>query len=195
MKKIVFVILVFVTYSCSNNDSELTDSIYVPDSKNPDLPAYTEWGSNTFGANYDRDVFKFSYNKTPFKITDNGTELQLIFEGNYGYQDDMTLKFILPSANAKTYDDLLILDKKIFDLTSTEVKVEMTYKGTTEIITILDGELNLKRLQNIYLDNIKHGIILSGTFDFKFIANNIPLKMTNGRFDFVVNNENFYYIK
>lgn len=195
MKNILFLLLIFIATGCSNDESELSDSVYQQDPKNPGLPAYSELGYNTFGANYDRDVFSFSYNKIPLKITENGTELALIFEGNYGYKGEMTMKIILPSSKATTYQDLLIYDKKNIDLAAADVKIELIYNGTTEVITILDGELNFKRAQNIYLDRVKHGIILSGTFNFKFIANKTPLKMSNGRFDILVNNENFYYLK
>ena len=47
--------LAIILASCSK-EFELDKSVFIPDKDYPDLPAYTEWGYNTFGALYDRDL-------------------------------------------------------------------------------------------------------------------------------------------
>ena len=193
MKKLVFVLFIAFTLSCSKQ-ADFSDSIYIYDSENPDLPAYTEWGYNTFGANYDRGVFIYSTNEIPLKVTVTDKKLAFIFQGidgNYS-NNNLTLKFIIPDSNVNVYQDLLVYNDSIIDLASKTILVEMTSNGNSEIIDVLEGELYFKRSQKVFVDDIEHEIILSGYFNLKFITNEIPSNMSEGRFDFGVNNENFF---
>ncbi len=73
MKKINIILFAFaiVSLSCTRY-TDLNDSIYVNDPYIDGLPAYTEWGYNTFGANYDRVIRKFHL-KLPFRTTKSGS--------------------------------------------------------------------------------------------------------------------------
>jgi hypothetical protein len=193
MKKLLFIVSVAITLSCSNQ-TELSDSIYIPDSENPELPAYTEWGYNTFGAFFDRSVFKYSASEIPLKVTVENKELAFIFqgiEGNYS-GNYMALRFILSSSDVKAYQDLLVFNDTIIDLTGNNVKVEIILNENVENLDISEGKLNFKRSQKVFVDDLEKEIILSGYFNLKYIKNKIPSTMSDGRFDFGVNNENFY---
>ncbi len=193
MKKLVFVLFIAFAFSCSK-EADLSDSIYIYDSEFPDLPAYTEWGYNTFGANYDRGVFVYSSNEIPLKVTTKDNKLTFIFQGidgNYS-NNDLALKFIISDSNVNVYKDLLVYNDSVIDLSSQEVEVQMVTEGVSETIDVLEGELYFKRSQNVFVDDIEYEIILSGKFNLKFIENEIPSNISDGRFDFGINDDNFY---
>lgn len=196
MKKLLFVLFIAFALSCTKQ-TDLSDSIYIYDSEYPELPAYSEWGYNTFGANYDRSVFIYSLNEIPLKVTLTENKLAFIFQGVDGnYSNNyLALRFTIPDSNVNVYQDLLVYNDSIIDLKSDTVMVEMISNGYSEIIDILEGELYFKRSQNVFVDDIEQQIILSGYFNLKFVVNGIPSNMSEGRFDFGVNNENFYNLK
>ncbi len=196
MKKLLFVLFIVFALSCTKQ-TDLSDSIYIYDNEYPELPAYSEWGYNTFGANYDRSVFMYSRNEIPLKVTLKENRLAFIFQGGDGnYSNNyLALRFIIPDSNVKVYQDLLVYNDSIIDLTSETITVEMISKGNSEIIDILEGELYFKRSQNVFVDDVEQEIILSGYFNLKFVMNEIPSNMSEGRFDFGVNNQNFYNLK
>ena len=45
------------------------NSVYIEDADIPGMPAYTEWGYNTFGAFYGRDLFTYTDKEVPLVIT------------------------------------------------------------------------------------------------------------------------------
>ncbi|MEN8156872.1 MAG: hypothetical protein ABFS10_07970 [Bacteroidota bacterium] len=193
MKQLLITILVVSSFGCEVQTG-LSDSIYIPDSDYPELPAYTEWGYNTFGANYDRSIFIYSQNEVPLKVTAKNNELSFIMQGSNGnyWGDYMALRFVFPDSLADTYQDLLVYNDTIIDLTRDDVTVERIYNGVSEILDVLEGELEFKRSQKVFVDDVEQQIILSGYFDLRFLVNEIPSNLSNGRFDFGVNEENFY---
>lgn len=193
MKKLIFILFIALTLSCTRQ-TDLSDSVYIYDSEYPDLPAYSEWGYNTFGANYDRSVFTFSPDKIPLKITLSENKLSFIFQGidaNYS-NNNLALRFILTNSNVNIYQDLLVYNDTIIKLDSEAITVEMIYDGSAKIIDIIEGELHFKKCRKLFIDDIENEIIMSGYFNLKFIVNNIPSNMSEGRFDFGVNNGNFH---
>jgi hypothetical protein len=104
----------------------------------------------------------------------------------------MALRFILSSSDVKAYQDLLVFNDTIIDLTGNNVKVEIILNENVENLDISEGKLNFKRSQKVFVDDLEKEIILSGYFNLKYIKNKIPSTMSDGRFDFGVNNENFY---
>ena len=71
MKTYILIILrliaAFLT-SCKK-ENELKKSVFIYDPENIDLPEYSEWGYNTFGAYYDREIFVSTDEAVPAKIT------------------------------------------------------------------------------------------------------------------------------
>lgn len=195
MKKALFILLATFAIGCSRS-SELSDSINISDNEYPDLPAYSEFGYNTFGANYDRSVFIYSSKITPLKVIQTDSTLTFLFQGANGtYSGDyISYSFIIPETNVKTYQDLLAYDDTVIDLANDSIVVEMISDGNNQVIDIIDGEIHFKRSQKVFVDDIEEQVILSGYFNFNYIVNNIPSKMTDGRFDLGVNETNFYNI-
>ncbi|MBN2165234.1 MAG: hypothetical protein JW717_03055 [Marinilabiliaceae bacterium] len=64
---LVFISILFLLASCTS-DYELEESIFVADSEFPELPEYSEWGYNTFGAFYDRKHFVSNNSEVPVKV-------------------------------------------------------------------------------------------------------------------------------
>ncbi len=85
-------------------------------------------------------------------------------------------------------------DETVFDLTNPDITVRITSYGITNDVEILEGELNFKRVQTLYVDDVETEIIMSGIFELKFLNNDIPANLSYGRFDFGVNDLVFYYL-
>lgn len=68
MKKFIYILAIAATLCGCFKESDLKKSIFIPDPDDSRLPAYTEWGYNTFGAYFDRDIFIYTDNTTPFKL-------------------------------------------------------------------------------------------------------------------------------
>jgi hypothetical protein len=56
----------------------------------------------------------------------------------------------------------------------------------------IDGKLHFKRFQLLKVDDKINRIILSGTFEVKFIKNGLPQTLSDGRFDMGITNRDFY---
>ncbi|GHT02143.1 hypothetical protein AGMMS49525_05130 [Bacteroidia bacterium] len=189
MKKYLFLLLLFV--SCSD---DLDDTVFVPDPTDPLLPAYTEWGYNSFGAKYEREYF-LSVNWTvPCKIIYTEGLLHFSLIGDLGYGErKMTLTFSFPVSKMTVYQDLLALNNTTIDLTnaSCEVKINKDHAGEN-VLTALEGSyLTFRRAQLLRVDEVENRVILSGTFNIKFFVNGRPESITSGRFDMGINKD-FY---
>lgn len=193
---LVILLMTFVVMGCEIQ-SELSDSIYIPDEEYPELPAYTEWGYNTFGANYDRSVFKYSHDEVPLKVVSENDTISFIFQGMNGtyYGDYMAMRFRIPDSGTDDYRELLEYNDSIIDLAGGGVIVELITRSFTRAVTILEGEIYFKRSQRVFVDDVEQQVILSGFFELKFLMNDIPSGMSNGRFDFGINEENFYSLQ
>ncbi len=196
MKKIIFLIILIASIitSCSK-ETELTDSIYVADQEDPNLPAYTEWGYNTFGVIWERKYFTYSTSDIPLKITKNNDSISFLFQGinstNYEY---MGLRFTYIDGHINDYLDFLSYQDHSVNFIYDTVKVELLQQNMEpKTLNILDGTLHFKRAQTLFIDDREEEqIILSGTFSLKFLDNAIPESMTGGRFDFGINDDIFY---
>lgn len=198
MKKIMAIIAAtLLIWGCDSSNS-LYDSIYIFDDEHTDLPAYTEWGYNTFGAYYDRDVF-ISGSNTPGKILvkDNKTVFSLAghVTGDYYTDWNLTLKFVLSGYSPAKYDDLVSLNDSTINLTDPKVKVCIFADYVEDTVQVLSGELNIKRVQHLFVDKKSVEAILSGYFDLRVIKGVSPITISNGRFDVGIGNNNFYFLE
>lgn len=179
-------------------ENELKKSVWIPDSDYNDLPAYTEWGYNTFGAYYDRQAFVSNNNAVPAKVifTNNNTSFELYGQlNNLNYDEPdkkMIMKFRLPNIKPTQYKDLIALNGVVLDLTDSLTQVTIINDTTENIVKILSGELKFKRVQNLIVDKKPIEVILSGYFDFRTLINNQPITIWEGRFDVGVGPDNFY---
>lgn len=194
------IILMFIFCSCSK-ELELDKSIFIPDKDYPSLPAYTEWGYNTFGALIDREPFVYSDFKVPTKIICNGGKMSFSLKGhmgksNYSYYDsngkNAALNFDLYGIEPGSLSDLMKINDTIIDLSKPQCKVSITIDTVKKNIIVINGFLNFKRAQNIIVDKQQSEIVLSGTFDFQGIIKNEPSSISMGRFDLGIARDNFF---
>ena len=190
MKKynlIIFILLLI----CSCESDPLEKTIFIPDEKDDNLPAYTEWGYNSFGAKYERMYFVATNFIVPCKVASRNGILNFSLSGRIGngyylpYHDnvEMSLTFSFPMSGINEYEDLIALHKKEIDLTGASCEVKMTRGYKTEVLTVSSGRLNFKRAQLLRVDDKKNRVILSGVFNIRFLRNDIPEVMSDGRFD------------
>jgi hypothetical protein len=185
-------VIVLSLNSCQK-DNDLSRSVYVSDPENPDLPAYSEWGYNTFGAYYDRAAFISSSSEVPVKVVVNDSATSFVFAGYKGYgSSKMAMTFEISGLLPNSYRDLILLNDTVFNLLKPTIHVSISEGLTTVPVTILEGQLNFKRAQNLFVDKVQKEVILSGYFNFKAIINNVPVTISDGRFDVGVENDNFY---
>jgi len=198
MKKQIFIlaVIIFLFTSCKK-ENELKKSVMLYDSELTDLPAYSEWGYNTFGAYYDREVF-ISNEKTPAKIIFSNNLMSFILDGQkgtsyyYNSSNEMSVTFKISGIIPEDYKNLTILNDTTFDLKNPAYQVLVKIDTTEYTANILSGELYFKRAQNLFVDKKQVEVILSGYFDFKAIINNEPVTISDGRFDVGIDNDNFY---
>ena len=185
----MFTIFLLLFYSCNYDLMEKT--IFIPDENDSNLPAYTEWGYNSFGAKYERLYFIATNDIVPCKVVYQNGILKFSLSGRAGLgysiwnnnNDKITLTFSFPASPIKNFKDLLILHKKEFDLTDLSCEVKMAINSQQENISLLSSNLNFKRAQLLRINDKENRVILSGTFNMQFFRNDILETMSNGRFD------------
>jgi hypothetical protein len=199
MKKYIIIlssVILFIT-GCSK-ENELKKSVMIYDPEYTDLPAYSEWGYNTFGAYYDREVFIWDNSKVPAKVSVNDNITSFVLEGQrgaayyYSNPNAMTMTFKWTTFAPEKYSDLALLNDTVFNLANPEFQVIISYDTMEYTAQILSGELYFKRAQNLLVDKIQTEVILSGYFEFKALINEQAVTVSNGRFDVGIGPDNFY---
>ena len=187
----VLVFFYIMIFSCSEDSLDRT--IFIPDEDDYRLPAYTEWGYNSFGAEYERDYFLASNKIVPCKIMYNNGELQFALQGTIRNKDEMMLLFIFPFTSISDYTDLVQLNDVEIDLSADNGCIVKIIKDNVEtMLDIIEGKLHFKRTQLLIVDEKVNRVILSGVFDLRFIGNLFPENISNGRFDLGITNSVFY---
>ena len=107
--------------SCSK-ETELDRTIVIPDDNDRRLPAYTEWGYNSFGVEYERAYFLARRDVIPCKVMYRNDSINFLMSGacsgDYYSQQTMSLSVTFSSEKVENYSDLLILHKKNIDLSN-----------------------------------------------------------------------------
>ncbi|MBT3207509.1 MAG: hypothetical protein HN347_04100 [Bacteroidetes bacterium] len=199
MKKIVIGLLTIsiLMISCSK-DMELEQSIFIADPEFPGLPEYSEWGYNTFGAYYDREVFVSNTMEIPLKVIVTSDTTSFSFKGqkggsiNYYSSEAMNIRFIIPGFFPMQYSDLIVLNESTVDIGELGGDIEIYINNNRVQATILNGILNFNRVQRLVVDDQEMQLILSGYFFFQAIINGEPISISNGRFDVGVGASNFF---
>lgn len=202
MKKLIIyfpIIMLLITAACSD-ETELKKSVFIPDDVYSDLPAYTEWGYNTFGAYYDMVPFISTESGVPAKMINTGGKTSLLLKGHmsqgyyyyYDYNNETSLIFDFYSFDPQVYTDLISLNNLTVDLTSSTCRVRVLSDTANYDLNILNGEIVFKRAQNLLVDKKMVEVILSGTFEFQALINDEPISVTLGRFDVGIGKDNFY---
>jgi len=183
MKNCCFILIVSVLlFSCSTEPLDRT--IFIPDENNRNLPAYSEWGYNSFGAKYERSYFLVSNDIVPCKIVYSNNQLQFLLSGTITYSDKMSLLFTFPSPKIPDYKELTQLDDYKINLADSTVTVIIMQEGkTNEVIDVIEGSLHFKRTQLLSIDDEVNRVILSGLFNIRFSQDGFPSSISDGRFD------------
>jgi len=192
MKKICLISLVVLLFSCKK-EPVMDRTIFIPDEDDATLPAYTEWGYNSFGAKYDRDYFLVSNAVQPCKITYSNNLLQFALFGIIESSGEkMSLTFTFPSPEMRDFKDLVYFDNVKIDMDST-CEVRMSRNGKDTVLNIVSGELYFQRAQLLSIDDKINRVILSGTFDLQFLQSRFPTYISDGRFDVGITQNYFYW--
>lgn len=195
MKKyILFLIAVSLLTACQKEEFDLSSSIFVEDTLNPGLPQYSEWGYNTFGAYLDREPFISSSQEVPIKVVISNDSCHIHFNGRY-QSKPYSITFSLPGFLPTEYTQLTELNKKKYLLKNDNSAVTLTTETKTERLEIIDGELDFRNVQNLYVDKELTKVIMSGNFLLKVYLSGSPSTFSNGRFDLGVGYDNFYNLQ
>jgi len=196
MKKYIFILTIAATFfgSCAKDDPQMGRTIFIPDPIDNRLPAYTEWGYNSFGAKIDRNYFLVSNSITPCKILYKNGMLNFSLSGYYNNYIETAMTFSFPIEQIQDYTDLLALNNKKIELAASGCEVTLTQNETTDTLNVIDGELYFQRAQMLFIDDQPNRVILSGVFDFRYLnaTDDFPVSVSDGRFDLGINKNVFY---
>jgi hypothetical protein len=87
------------------------------------------------------------------------------------------------------------LNNTVIDLTNASCEVTMEKELPVKenvTITVLSGNLTFRRAQLLRIDEQENRVILSGIFNLKFLVNNRPEAISDGRFDVGISDSDFY---
>ncbi len=193
--KILFFALIIILASCAK-ENDLKKSVMIYDDELTDLPAYTEWGYNTFGAYYDREIFISNDTDIPLKVICQNGETVFNFNGqnnaNSWEASDMKMNIRMLNYSPEIFTDLLIFNDSIINFKDSTIQVEIFRNNQTYTCPVISGGMHIKRAQKLYVDDELIEVILSGYFDFQILINGEPISISEGRFDFGINNSNFF---
>jgi hypothetical protein len=185
-------LLLIINTSCERlEDFSLSGTIFIEDPYYPGLPIYSEWGYNTFGAYIDRKPFISTSDDLPIKVIVNTDTIHMIFRGRMG-SDNVDLKFSIKGFSPQTYYDITELDNTTFNLKDIGRAVTLKIGNETTELNLIEGELIIKRVQRLYVDEELSRTIMSGYFNLKTFLNNEPISISQGRYDLGIGYENFY---
>jgi hypothetical protein len=193
-KNILIIFLFIILASACSTETEIKKSVFIPDKEFPGLPAYSEWGYNTFGAYYDRAPFVSMDFAVPSKVEVTPEEVLFTLEGERKLGSNtnqlVEIQFVLPGVTFETYNNLIELHQQTYDLTQLTVRIA-TDVNVSEVI-ISEGNLEFVRAQNLWVDRRQTEVILSGRFNFKGTMDGEPITISEGRFDLGISDDNFY---
>ena len=197
MKRIYLILVIGVLFLSCRKINPMDRTVFIPDENDPDLPAYTEWGYNAFGAEYGRyDYFVSNEKQYPCRIKysqDNKLHFSLCGKIKNTYEN-MDLTFIFDMPPMSDYKDLMLIPQnKEINLLDSTCRVEiLRFDRVDTTLNLQIGTLNFKRIQMLSIDEKEDRIILSGVFDLKFKdKDDYSVYISNGRFDVGVTKKDF----
>lgn len=191
----LFYILLLSCITCTK-DTDLKRSEFRQDLEFPELPEYSEWGYNTFGAYYDRQAFISNNEQVPVKVISTSNVISFTFKGQLGKYasatNSLSLVIALSGVNITNYSDLILFNGTFVNLASSTCQVTIFINNVAYAAQILNGTIEFKRVQNLFVDKKQEEVILSGVFDFQAIINSQPITFSEGRFDVGIGKDNFF---
>jgi hypothetical protein len=191
MKPYMFIFAVFFCLLSSCRIDPLDRTVFIPDPTDPYLPAYTEWGYNSFGAIHERNYFVSSERIVPCKIVYRDGMLEFSLAGWHDHLRDAELIFSFPvSSKIEHPGDLYILHGSIIDLKGNDVSVR--WRQHDQHLEEVSGYLHFRRFQLLLVDGRFNRIILSGVFNVNFLSYGRPESISHGRFDLGITCDDFW---
>jgi hypothetical protein len=105
---------------------------------------------------------------------------------------DMKMNIRMLNYSPEIFTDLLIFNDSIINFKDSTIQVEIFRNNQTYTCPVISGGMHIKRAQKLYVDDELIEVILSGYFDFQILINGEPISISEGRFDFGINNSNFF---
>ena len=107
----------------------------------------------------------------------------------------MSMVFVFPYEECKSYKTLLKLHNTQIDMKATGCQIKLYEVNNAEkILDLQHGNLFIKRAQSLNVDGQRLAVILSGTFDCKFKNGERYEVIKNGRFDLSINDGQFTFV-
>lgn len=205
MKKLIICMVAAGLFAACEKSDSIDNSIWIADPDDSGLPKYTEWGYNTFGAQMGTSYFSSCWRDTPFTMEwhDNDSTLELTMNGCQTYKgrydwlikEDMSLTIIIPCDSViDSFKKLYLLNGKFFNLTNPDIKVLVRRDNNPQEIVsdIRSGNFYFKRVQMLYVDENFEKVIVSGTFDIRYVRDGEKTWLSDGRFDLGVTQNLFW---
>ena len=194
MNNFGLIAIILLISSCV--EDEMNKTIFVADATDVNLPAYSERGFNSFGAQYERRYFLSANDIVPCKITVQNGIMTFFLSGRMvtgysssGIREEMSLYFSFPvNETMNNYKDLMALHQQHFNLTDNSCKIKLVRDSRTEEIAILSGNLSFNRVQLLRINEQEDRVVISGVFDLTFLRNDMPEAISKGRFDVGISN-------
>ena len=190
----------FLTSCDDDDDSLMNEATWIADPENYSLPKYSEWGYNTFGCVVNGLVFRSNMDlhsdmERPLTITEHEDQrLTFRFQtSEWDYYDtrfinEMTIDF--PWDRIDGHPDLVSLDGVVIDLADEDVVVTIGTRTlserdavTCDTVEVDRGELEIRRVQLMYVDYEFYMTVVSGTFGLSGRTKYKSCDITQGRFD------------
>lgn len=188
------ILTIAILAGCSKDkdiDYRISNSIFIEDAENPGLPIYSEKGYNSFGIYWDLLPLntELPHNPSKFIVIKDTSILNLTGSvGTISY----TLSISIPDYQPKNYEALVTLNNNDYDLSKEDCIISLQSGGDIRKLEIFEGNFTIKKAQNLYVDKVLNGVVLSGILSFKALLDKQPVTFSNGRFDMRFGNENFY---
>lgn len=185
-------VIISALSNCATNN-DLQKSVFVSDRNDPELPVYSEFGYNTFGFYYDRSSVVSNNFEVPMKVVNDNSTTGLTFTGQRdGYDHIFSIKFSIQGLDPQDYSDLISLNNSTWDLTSQSVQIEIKDGSAINQVSVISGQLVIKKARSVKIDDQLKEVTLSGTFEFQALIDSLPVTISSGRFDIGVGVTNFY---
>ena len=201
MKQLIFILgLCSWLFAACDDDDRIDCTIWIEDEHNHHLPAYTQWGYNTFGARVNDGYFvsqRYGYRSACRFESENDTlSFELIGYNSYYYYDDniiSSISFIFEHPHVIDYGELKSLSNKTLDLASEDVFVGIKTKDSDKQLIVERGTLKFNNVLILRIDEEEEEAVVSGTFEiYGRTDDGEKYHITKGRFDLGVSERNLF---
>lgn len=211
MKKLIFALAFAASaLSACDDDDIIDETIWVSDSNNRHLPAYTEWGYNTFGARVNDGYLlshRYGYSSPcRFNSGDDFMTIEMFGHEDYyhrfGDNDYLEgLRFNIKLDHITEYKELTTLGGRTFDLSddSQTISVELLFSSPrtgddeARLLSVERGSITFSKVVLLRIDEEVEEAIVAGTFEiYGTLSDGKKYHITKGRFDFGVNERNLF---